>query len=168
MAAYISDIKPGEYSTNTAYQADLGKTTIINGREYRLCKSSASIAIAGGLPMATAYTLGVPTWAVAATGTLNDANIVGGVPIADTTFVGYIDSTVTIPISAYFLVQYYGPGKVTANTTISAGAAFGTLTTGFVASVDSAVYAPLAIKGRMTNTAVATAAGGVLTCIWDA
>ncbi len=167
MASPISDIKPGEYTINAALSADLGKTTVLNGKEYRLCKAAAAIAAAGGLPVVTAYTAGVPTWAVNISTVLNSPDVVGGVPIADTTFVNYIDSTITIPISAYFLVQYYGAGKVAANTTIAAPAAFGVTSPGLtVASVDSAVYAPLGIKGHMTNTAVATVSGAVLTCLW--
>lgn len=167
MASPFATIKPGEYSTNSSLAADLGKTVVLNGREYRLVKSAAAIAAAGGLPVVTAYSAGVPTWAVNIATVLNSPDVVGGVPIADTTFVNYIDSTVTIPISAYFLAQYLGAGKVTANTTISAGAAFGVTSPGLtVASVDSAVYAPLGIKGHMTNTAVATVSGAVLTCIW--
>lgn len=168
MGAYISDIKPGEYTTNAALAADLGKTQVLNGKEYKLVKSAAAIATAGGVPVVTAYTAGVPTWVVNIATVLNSPDVVGGIPIADTTaMVNYIDSTVTIPISAYFLAQYFGPGKVTANTTIVSSAAFGVLSTGAsVASVDSAVYAPLGIKGHMTNTAAASVVNMPMTCIW--
>lgn len=167
MASPFATLKPGEYSTNSALQADLGKTVVLNGCEYRLCKTQAAITTAGGYAVVTSYTAGVPTWSVSPSTTLNSVDCVGGVPIAATTFVGYIDSTITVPISAYLLVQYYGPGKVlAANTTIVAGAVFGASSLGYASSIDSAVYAPGAVRGRMTNTAAASAAAVPLTCIW--
>lgn len=171
MASPISQIKPGEYSTNSQLAGDLGKTVVLNGREYRLCKTAAAIATAGGMPVTTAFSAGVPTWVVNINTVLNTADVVGGIPVADTTaMVNYIDSTITVPISAYLLVQYYGPGKVVANTTLVSGGAFGVVSAGSLgaASVDSAVYAPLGIKGHATNTAANSVVSMPLTCIWGA
>lgn len=172
MASPLSTIKPGEYSTNSALAADVGKTVILSGSEYRLCKTSAAISAAGGKMVAAAKSTGgaYNFGSVNVSTTLNDYDVIGGIPIsADTSFVNYINSTVTVPISAYVLVQFYGSGYVVANSTIVAPAVFGNSASSLAASVDSTVYAPGGIKGRVTNTAAAAAAGGVpLTCFWGA
>ena len=96
MASPISQIKPGEYSTNSALQADLGNRVVLDGKEYVLCKTLAAIAAAGGKPVVGSFTAGLPTGGVDVPTAVNDEKVVGGIPIADTTFVGYIDSTVTV------------------------------------------------------------------------
>lgn len=170
MTAPISQLKPGEYSTNTALQADLGALSEFDTGMYRLCKTTAAIATAGGFAVVGSKTVGVYNWNITASAGLNDADVLGGIPIASDTFVGYINSTITVPINAFLYIQVYGPGRVApSNTTIVSPAVFGaTTTSGCVASVDSSVYAPGGVKGRITATTAAAVANAPIACFWTA
>lgn len=159
---YLEPLKPGEVSTNSQHAADLNKVYSIQGANYRLVKTGAAISTAGGKVVTRTMTAGVPTGAVTEAATLNDYQACGVIPL-----VYNISSTTTIAISSYLLVQLTGPGTVLANSTVVAPAIFGSTTTsGQVASIDSAVYAPGAVLGKATNTAAGgVASGQPITCV---
>lgn len=160
--AFLEPLKVGETSTNSQHAADLNKVYSIQGSNYRFVKTGAAISFAGGKVVTRTLTLGVPTGAVTEASTLNDYQACGVIPL-----VGGISSTTTIAISSYLLVQLTGPATVLANSTITAPAIFGsTATSGVAGSIDSTVYAPGAVLGKMTNTAAGGVGGGQpLTCV---
>ena len=176
MSIYIGALKPGEYSTNTQHQVDLGLTTNIGGCDFRMCQvNSVAIAAAGGSIVDRLFSLGVPTNKITLTVTAGSLNVAGGIPIANSAAIGFavsggplaISSATTIPASAFLLVQFTGPGTVAANVTIVSPAAFAASATSAATSVDTSTGSLFGYLGRVTNTAVNTVAAAATTCIWS-
>jgi hypothetical protein len=109
------------------------------------------------------------TGTVIETATATDYRVAGVIPLGTSGQGGAILATTTLAANSYFLLQLNGESKVQANTTVSAGAALITTTTaGFAGSMGSGVEAAAAVAGYFgyaTNTAVATVAGGLITCV---
>ena len=176
MSMYIGPLKPGEFTTNSSAAADIGLTTNIGGADFRMCQvNSVALTNAGGLIVQRAYTAGIPSGKIFADVTAGSLDVAGGVPIATSVNIGFaylnspnaITATVTIPASAWLLVQFTGPGQVQANTTLVTPAAFAVSSLSAATSVDTATGLIFGYVGRVTNTAVATVANGAVTCIWS-
>jgi hypothetical protein len=125
MSAFAPPFQPGDYSTNAAHAADLGKSYRVGARTFVLCKATAAISTPANKVVATALggaaNAKAPTWSVATTTTAFDPNSVGLIPAEY--------GTVTIPISAYFLVQTGGPALAICAAAVAAGVAIGSSTT---------------------------------------
>lgn len=176
MSTYTGPLKPGEFSTNTQHQVDLGLTTNIYGCDFRMCQvNTVAITLAGGQAVDRLFTAGVPTGKVTPTVTAASLNVAGGIPVANSSFQGFaipggpnaITNTVTVPASAFLLIQFTGIGQVQANTTLVTPAAFAISSITTATSVDTSTGPLFGYVGRVTNTAVATVSAGLVTCIWS-
>lgn len=170
MTFYMPPMKVGEYTTSTTMSADLLNTYRLEAGVFRWVKASAAITNAGGKVVTLVFSAGAPTGAVAETTTASDNDVAGVIPIgSSSTQGGAITATTTLAADSYFLVQLNGAARVQANTTVSTGANLVTTTTsGQVGSMATGVEASTAILasiGYATNTAVATVAGGLITCV---
>lgn len=161
----------GEYTTSTTLSGDLLNTYRLDTGVFRWVKASAAITNAGGKIVTLVFSSGAPTGAVAETTTASDNDVAGVIPIgSSSTRGGAITATTTLAADSYFLVQLSGYTRVQAgNTTVVAGGALVTATTtGTVQSMATGVEAAAAVQafvGYATNTAAATAAGQLITCV---
>jgi hypothetical protein len=171
MSYYNPPLEVGEYTTSTVLSGDLKKTYRLNAGVFRWVTNSAAITNAGGKVLAHSFatTTGLMTGTVIETATATDYRVAGVIPLGTSGQGGAILATTTLAANSYFLLQLNGEGKVQANTTVTAGAALITTTTaGFAGSMGSGVEAAAAVAGYFgyaTNTAVATVAGGLITCV---
>lgn len=170
MTYYNPPMKAGEYTTSTAQSGDLLNTYRLEAGVFRWVTNTAAITNAGGKVVTLSFTSGAPTGAVVETTTASDNDVAGVIPIGTSGQGGAILATTTLPANSYFLVQLNGAARVqAANTTVVAGAALVTTTTaGMVASMATGVEAAAAVQayiGYATNTAAATAAGQLITCV---
>lgn len=149
-------------STDAALAGSLGDTVKVGDKAYRLVKAAANISSAASQLVSTAFSSGVPTYAVNTTSTSGDKDIVGVIPSDIVT----ISSTASqIDSGSYFWVQFAGPATVLASlTTITDGATLRAATVaGQVAAITAADNG--ALVGVATNTAAATAAGLGITAV---
>lgn len=170
MTYYQPPMKVGEYTTSTTMSGDLLNTYRMEAGVFRWVYNSAAISNAGGKVVTLAFTAGVPTGAVVETTTASDNDVAGVIPIgSSSTQGGAITATTTLAANSYFLVQLSGKAQVQANTTVVAGGALVTTTTsGQVGSMGTGVEAAAAVMaylGYATNTAAATVASGLITCV---
>lgn len=170
MTYYNPPMKVGEYTTDDSLTGDLLKTYRLEDGVFRWVYNSAAITNAGGKVVVFSVTNGAPTGAVVETTTASDVEVAGVIPISsNSTQGGAITATTTLAANSYFLVQLNGPARVQANTTVAVGGALVTTTTaGQVGSMATGVEAAAAVQayiGYATNTAVATVANGLITCV---
>lgn len=169
MSYYNPPMKPGEATTSSAQSADLLKTYRLDDGVFRWVTNSAAITNAGGKVVTLVFSNGAPTGVVVETTTASDYDVAGVIPIGTSGQGGAILATTTLAAGSYFLVQLNGPARVQANTTVTAGALLITTTTsGIVGSVATTVEGASAVLGGLgysTNSAVATVAGGLITCV---
>jgi hypothetical protein len=170
MTYYNPPMKVGEYTTGTTQSADLLNTYRLEAGVFRWVKAGAAISNAGGKAVVFSLTNGVPTGAVVETTTANDYKVAGVIPIGTSGRGGSIALTTTLAADSYFLIQLNGASQVqAANTTCTAGQALITTTTsGAVGSLSTTIDGANAVLGYLgyaTNTAAATAAGQLITCV---
>jgi hypothetical protein len=163
-------MKAGEYTTSTTLSGDLKNIYRLETGLYRWVTNSAAISNAGGKAVVHTITAGAVTGTVVETTTATDYKVAGVIPIgATSTQGGAITATTTLAANSYFLIQLSGASQVQANTTASAGATLITTTTaGQVGSMATGVEASVGIIGVLgyaTNSAVATVANGLITCV---
>lgn len=65
MGSLTAPIAVGTASTNAVHANDLGKLVLLDGKAYRVCYNTATLANAAGRGLVTARTSGVATWNVA-------------------------------------------------------------------------------------------------------
>jgi len=170
MSYFQPPMKVGEYTTDDSLTGDLLKTYRLDDGVFRWVYNSSAITNAGGKVVTLVFSSGAPTGAVVETTTASDTDVAGVIPIgASSSQGGAITATTTLAANSYFLVQLSGASRVQANTTVSNGAALVTTTTsgqvGSMATGVEAAAAVLAYLGYATNTAVATVANGLITCV---
>ncbi len=176
-------IPVGQASTNGSLKQDLGQEYWLRGaatandsspsftlRGYRLMYNNSGATLAAGAVLIEERTSGVENGNCNTTTTAAHPDCCGIVPAEF--------GANTVAIAGYFLVQIAGPGKAQlastaatyiVQTTVSASAAFGTATTAGYAQLISVATTLLTldligaysecILGRLTNSAVVTAAG---------
>lgn len=166
MSTFVSALKIGTASASAVHAADLGKIIVQEGKTYRMCKATGAVATAGARVLKTALTLGVPTWYVdfPTAAVIDNLHVV--VPSGQTGSTG----TTGLVAGDYFYAQVSGPGNFKAGDTavlITAGMPLQVLTSGYVVAY-TASPATGAINQwpsslcRVTNSAIATAAGDVI------
>lgn len=169
MSYYQAPGKVGIYTTSATQNGDLKKTYRLNGGVFRWVTNSAAISNAGGKVVIHTITAGAITGTVVETTTASDYRVAGVIPVASTSGDGAITATTTLAANSYFLVQLSGYAQVQANTTVVAGGALVTTTTsGQVGSMATGVEGAAAVTaflGYATNSAVATVANGLVTCV---
>lgn len=171
MSYYNPPMKAGWYTTSSAESGDLKKTYRLNGGVFRWVTNTAAISNAGGKVLIHTITSGAITGQVVETTTANDYRIAGVVPInSSSTQGGAITATTTLAANSYFLIQLSGYSQVQcANTTCTAGQALITTTTsGAVGSLSTTADGATGVLGYLgyaTNTAAATAASQLITCV---
>lgn len=169
MTYYNPPMKAGEATTSTSQSADLLNTYRLEAGVFRWVKNSAAITNAGGKVVTLSFTSGAPNGSVVETTTASDNDVAGVIPIGTSGQGGAILATTTLAAESYFLVQLNGTARVQANTTVVAGGALVTTTTagqvGSMATGVEAAAAVMAYLGYATNTAVATVANGLITCV---
>lgn len=169
MSFYMPPMKVGEYTTSTALSGDVKNIYRMDTGVFRWVTNSAIISNAGGKVVVHSIVAGAITGTVVETTTASDYLVAGVIPIGTSTQGGAITATTALAVGSYFLVQLSGQASVKANTTVSASDALVTTTTaGQVGSMATGVEAAAAVKGYLgyaTNTAVATVASGLITCV---
>ncbi len=169
MSYFQPPMAAGQYTTSATLTGDLGKTYRLNAGVYRWVTNDAAITNAGGKILTHVFTAGAITGHVVETTTAGDYDIAGAVPIGTSGQGGAIAATTTLAAASYFLVQVNGQTSVQANTTVVAPCALITTTTssnvGSMSTTVDAAAAALGYLGYATNTAVATVAGGLITCV---
>ncbi len=175
----------GQASTNGSLKQDLGQEYWLRGaataadtspsftlRGYRLMYNNSGGTLAAGAVLIEERTTGVENGNCNTTTTATHPDACGIVPAEF--------GSNTVAIGAYFLIQIAGPGKAQfastattyiVQTTVSASAAFGTATTAGYAQLISVATTLLTLDligaygegtlGRLTNSAVVTAAGSL-------
>jgi len=170
MTYYQPPMKAGEYTTGTTETADLKKTYRLPSGVYRWVTNDSAITNAGGKLLSHVFTAGAITGHVIECATASDYDIAGVIPIGTSGQGGAIALTTTLAAGSYFLAQVNGSAQVqAANTTVTLGAPLiSTTTSGGVGSLVTTVDAAAALLGYIgyaTNTAAATAAGQLITCV---
>lgn len=155
----------GQIATDSTLDSDLGKTYRQADGLYRWVKCTAAISNAGGKILVHSLSSGDINGNVVETTTASDVEVAGVIPVA-----GSITATTTLAADTRFLIQVSGAAQVKAgNTTVVAGGALVTATTsGTVQSMATGVEAATALQayvGYATNTAAATAASQLITCV---
>lgn len=164
----------GDYTTDDSLDADLGKTyraaykdssgNLTDGL-FRFVKLTAAVSDAGGKVVIHSLSSGRVNGNAVETTTASDVEVAGVIPVY-----GNIAATTHLAADTRLLVQVNGPARVKAgNTTVVAGGALVTATTsGAVQSMATGVEAATAVQaylGYATNTAAATAASQLITCV---
>lgn len=152
MASSIGSLAPGQVSTNSDLESDLGNVYFLGNKAYRLVKAAADIASAENKILTTALSSGVPTWSVNTSTTAADAHVAGIVPSGIDT----ISSTAgQLDEGDYFLLQVSGPATaIAAGTGIADNGLIGTSTV--AGSVDDAgVTAGVSAAGRANQASTA-------------
>lgn len=170
MTYYNPPMKVGEYTTDDTQTADLGKTYRLTNGVFRWVTNDAAITNAGGKLMSHVFSAGEINGHVIECATANDYDIAGVIPIGTTGQNGTIARTTALAANSYFLVQISGQAQVQAvNTTVAVGNPLcGTTTGGQVGSLATTVEAFAGMQGYIgyaTNTAAATAAAQLITCV---
>lgn len=165
-------VKPVELTKALASSASLdgllGSIWVdTTGKIYRLVKAGAAITAVAKLGLVTAYSAGVPTWAV---------GLPGGVVTEDLVFApaSQVGSTGTADLVSgdYFLAQISGSTSfITTNTTLvkTAGQALAVNSLGYVVPITAITVASLITYPGShiyaTNTAAITTTTGTVTGI---
>ncbi len=170
MSYYQPPMPVGEYTTSATETGDLGKTYRLNTGVFRWVTNDSAITNAGGKLLSHVFTAGAITGHVIECATASDYDLAGVVTIGTSGKGGAILLTTTLAANSYFLAQVNGSARVqAANTTATLGAPLiSTSTSGGVASLVTTVDAAAAALGYLgyaTNTAAATAAGQLITCV---
>lgn len=164
MAAEIPPLGIGEFTTSSGNDADLGNIYAINNGMWRLVVLTAAVSSAGGKALIHVVSAGVPTNAVQENTTLGVTTFAGVIPISTA-----ITTTTTLAAGSRLLIQFRGPCSTrTVTTTMTASALMVGTVAGGVSSITTGVEASSAVSqyiGYSTNTAVATVANGVITCV---
>lgn len=165
----IPFLTPGQASANPANAANLGKTVVSNGKVYVLAKAGAAIAAAAKKGVVTAFSAGVPTWAVDVPAD-PQGYAFGIIPAGQ---VGSDGSTGLLS-GDYFLLQVSGAatglsGMTLIKTTgLQPGLAVNSLGRVFayakITSITVSLVQQLNNTSFITNTAVASA-GDDITCV---
>lgn len=164
MATLTAPITIGTASANPSHAADLGKLILIDGKMYRVCKSTGALAAAAKKVLVSAVSSGAPTWNVALGTTAVDAykfkfRVV--VPASQTGSTG----TTGLVAGDYFLAQVSGPAQALCAAGLAAGGSHvlvaNTLGQVKVATLTT-IIAGRASPGFSTHTAATTIAGAAI------
>ncbi len=153
-------IKVGAKDASGTNTGLLGRIFEVDGRIFRLVKSTGTIAAgSGGLFVSTAFSSGVPTWSVAVNGTANNPFVVGVIPAIDTS--GTTVNTTAFAAGDVFLVQISGPTQVqvaSSNVINTTTNGLKVDTNGLAAVIATSIEggAPIFYVGYATNTTAAT------------
>lgn len=161
MAAFTSNLTPGQASANADYAGQLGELTFVGPRGYRTCKAGAAIAAAACKVLSSAISSGAPTWVVTINATAADTYKQRVRVVVPDGQVGTGTTSTTLASGDYFLGQVSGPSKLLTAAALAASGSHVLVvnTLGLVkASTLTTAIAGACGVGFATHTANATAA----------
>lgn len=164
MATLTAPITIGTASASATHAADLGKLILIDGKMYRVVKSTGALAAAAKKFVVSAVLAGQPTWSVALGTVAVDAYKFKHRALVPA---GQVGSTGTTGLVAgdYFLAQVSGPAQALCAAGLAAGGSHNlvvnTLGQVKVATLTT-IIAGRASPGFSTHTAATTIAGATI------